>query len=57
VGRTEKSPFVHAVHGRSFDIRFRKPLAYELDGGTRPPTDRIRIKVRPASVIVCVPAQ
>ena len=54
-GRAEKSPFVRTTQGTSFDIRFRKPMIYELDGGTRPAAKRLRVRVRPASVTVCVP--
>jgi len=54
-GRADKSPFVQATQGASFDIRFGKPLVYEIDGGTRPAAMRLRVRVNPASVTVCVP--
>jgi len=54
-GRAERSPFVHAARGTAFDVRFRKPVGYELDGGTRPAARRLRVTVQPASVTVCVP--
>ena len=54
-GRADKSPFVQATSGTSFDIRFRKRVTYEVDGGTRPAAQRLRVRVRPASITVCVP--
>jgi diacylglycerol kinase (ATP) len=54
-GRAERSPFVQATQGTSFDIRFGKKLVYEIDGGTRPAVKRLKVRVRPASVTVCVP--
>jgi diacylglycerol kinase family enzyme len=36
-------------------VDFDRPTPYELDGGVRKPTKKLRIKVRPASITVCVP--
>ena len=55
LGRTEKSPFVVTSRGTAVKVRFDKPTAYELDGGVRKPTKKLSIKVRPASITVCVP--
>jgi diacylglycerol kinase (ATP) len=54
-GRAAQSPFVKVSRGRKFDVRFSDKIAYELDGGDRKPTRRLRVKVRPAAVSVCVP--
>jgi len=56
-GRAEKSPFVDVTRGQKFKIRFDRKVAYELDGGARSAVRELRIKVRPASVTVCVPAE
>ena len=45
------------TQGKKFRIRFDRKVRYELDGGARPATKKLRIKVRPASVTVCVPPQ
>ena len=37
------------------DVRFQRALPYELDGGARSSERRLKIKVRPAAVTVCVP--
>ncbi len=57
LGKSEKSPFVQLTRGKKFRIRFDRPLLYELDGGTRPATTEMRIKVHPASMTICVPVQ
>jgi diacylglycerol kinase (ATP) len=54
-GKAERSPFVNVTHGKKFDVRFSKKTAYELDGGDRKPTSRLRIRVEAAAVTVCVP--
>jgi diacylglycerol kinase (ATP) len=55
-GGAKRSPFVEMTTGTSFRIRFDKKLPYELDGGARPPVRKLRIKVHPRSVTICVPA-
>ena len=55
VGNAKQSPFVEVTRGKSFDIRFSRKVPYELDGGDRIPTKRMRIKVQPAAVTICVP--
>jgi diacylglycerol kinase (ATP) len=57
LGKSEKSPFVQLTRGKKFRIRFDRPLLYELDGGTRPATAKMRIKVHPASITICVPVK
>ena len=57
VGRSADSPFVHMTRARRIDVRLRKPLTYELDGGARGAVKRIRVAVAPAAVKVCVPHQ
>jgi diacylglycerol kinase (ATP) len=55
VGNANQSPFVEVTRGKSFDIRFSRKVPYELDGGDRIPTKRMRIKVQPGAVTICVP--
>ena len=56
-GDAPSSPFVETARGRKFDVRFSKPLPYELDGGDRKKVQRLRIKVRAESLTVCVPTE
>jgi YegS/Rv2252/BmrU family lipid kinase len=53
--RAERSPFVRTVQARTVDVTFAEPVVYELDGGVRASTDRLRFEVRPAAVAVRVP--
>jgi YegS/Rv2252/BmrU family lipid kinase len=55
VGDASASPFVKTTTGRSFDVRLASPMPYQLDGGHRKATKRLRIKVRPSAITVCVP--
>ncbi|MEV0610137.1 diacylglycerol kinase family protein [Polymorphospora rubra] len=55
-GRSDRSPFVRITRARKIDVRFAEPVTYELDGGERGTTRRLKAKVRPGAVTVCVPA-
>jgi YegS/Rv2252/BmrU family lipid kinase len=54
IGDVEGSPFVQVTSGWTFDIRLDTKRPYELDGGDRKPTKRLRISVEPAAIAVCV---
>jgi len=55
LGRTETSPFVVTARGSRIKVAFDQPTTYELDGGVRKKTEKLKIKVRPKSITVCVP--
>jgi diacylglycerol kinase (ATP) len=55
-GTAEQSPFVQVTRGKEVQIRFASKLRYELDGGARPAARKLRIKARPGSITICVPA-
>lgn len=57
LGGAENSPFVEVTRGKKFKVRFDRKVRYELDGGVRSPVRKLRIKVRPGSVTICVPAE
>lgn len=57
LGQAARSPFAHLTRGKQIRIRFGQRLPYELDGGARPPARKLRIKVHPSSITVCVPAR
>ena len=52
---TDASPFVETITAHTVDIRLEDEMAYELDGGERPPTKRLKIEVEPGAVTICVP--
>lgn len=54
-GRAGSSPFVEVTRGRKITVKFGREVPYELDGGARPPSAKLRIKACPASVTICVP--
>jgi diacylglycerol kinase (ATP) len=57
LGKAEKSPFVEVTRGKKFRVQFDRRLACELDGGPRPAVKKLRIKVHPSSIRICVPAR
>ena len=56
LGDPAKSPFVEVTRGKKFRIRLDRQLPCELDGGARPAASKLRIKVHPSSITICVPA-
>jgi diacylglycerol kinase (ATP) len=55
LGHPERSPFAEVTQGTKFKIRFDQKVRFELDGGARPARRKLRVKVHPGSVTVCVP--
>jgi diacylglycerol kinase (ATP) len=56
-GRAEDSAFAEITRGAKVRIRFDRKVPYELDGGARPARKELRIKARPRSITICVPAK
>jgi diacylglycerol kinase (ATP) len=56
VGRSEKSPFVRITRARKVRITLSVPTMYELDGGSRKVVRRVKAKVVPGALTICVPA-
>ncbi|MEV0809576.1 diacylglycerol kinase family protein [Micromonospora sp. NPDC050200] len=54
-GRSEDSPFVRITRGRKVKARFAVPKTYELDGGARGETTRLKVRVVPGALTVCCP--
>jgi len=57
VGDVSASPFVQTATGRSFEVRLRKAMPYQLDGGDRKPVKKLKIKVKPQAITVAVPEE
>ncbi|MEO5723129.1 MAG: diacylglycerol kinase family protein [Ilumatobacteraceae bacterium] len=55
IGNAEKSPLVQMTQATKIKIVTRKKAPYELDGGARPKTDELRIKVVPHAITIRVP--
>lgn len=54
-GRSEKSPFVRITRAKKVNVAFGAPLTYELDGGARGAVAKLKARIVPAAVTVCVP--
>ena len=57
VGAVEGSPFVETTSGRAFDIRLDRATPYEIDGSVRKKAKRLKCKVVPGAITVCVPQE
>lgn len=55
IRRPASSPFVQATTATSIEVELEEELPFEIDGGTRPETRRLRVRVLPAAIKVCVP--
>ncbi|RIV41505.1 diacylglycerol/lipid kinase family protein [Micromonospora radicis] len=55
-GRSADSPFVRITRGRRIKVRFAEAKTYELDGGARGRTRRLKVRSVPAALTVCHPA-
>lgn len=54
-GRSDRSPFVQVTRARAADITFGTPMMYELDGGARDTVRRLKARIDPGALTVCVP--
>ena len=54
-GNAEQSPFVTTTSARRIDVRLNRKVAYELDGGMRGKSKRVKVRIKPGAVSVCVP--
>ena len=55
-GSPDSSPFVHTTSARTVKVKLSRKVLYEVDGGARSKTRRLKINVRPAAVTIAVPA-
>jgi diacylglycerol kinase (ATP) len=56
-GRPEGSKFVRRTSGTTFDVKLGRRMVYELDGGERGKSDRLKISVEPGAIKVCLPLE
>jgi YegS/Rv2252/BmrU family lipid kinase len=55
LGRTNKSPLVTTTSGTKVDVRLEDKTPYELDGGARSATRRLKVRIEPTAITVRVP--
>jgi diacylglycerol kinase family enzyme len=51
-GRPNESPFVRMTRGEKIVVRLSRKVAYEADGGVRPSTKRLKVRVEPGAITV-----
>jgi diacylglycerol kinase (ATP) len=57
VGRSDQSKLVRMTSGQRIDVRLSRKTPYELDGGDRPATRRLKIRTEPGAITVRVPVE
>jgi len=57
VGSADKSKFVRTTKATKIRVRLDRKLPYELDGGDKKATKRLKIDVQRAAVTLCVPEE
>jgi len=57
VGSADRSKFVQTTKAKKIKITLDRKMPYELDGGDVKPVDRLKIRVEPAAVTICVPEE
>ena len=55
IGDVSASPFVKTIRGRAFEVRLADAMPYQLDGGDRKASKRLKVKVKSSAITVCVP--
>ena len=55
-GSADESPLIETARAKKIVIKLQRKRPYELDGGVRPPTKRLRIRVEAGAITLCVPA-
>jgi diacylglycerol kinase (ATP) len=54
-GHVDRSPFVKTTKGKKIVVELDRKAPFELDGGARPPTRRLKVRVEAGAINVCVP--
>jgi YegS/Rv2252/BmrU family lipid kinase len=54
-GRSDHSPFVRITRAKRISVNLSSAVPYELDGGDRGTTRRVKAHVEPGAITICVP--
>ncbi len=57
VGSADRSKFVQTTKAKKIRVTLDRTMPYELDGGDEKPVDRLKIRIEPAAVTICVPEE
>jgi diacylglycerol kinase (ATP) len=55
-GRPTRSKFVRVTRARKVEVKLRHAATYELDGGARQRVKRLKVRIEPRAITVCVPS-
>jgi YegS/Rv2252/BmrU family lipid kinase len=55
LSRSDRSPFVRITRAKTVEVKLGRPMTYELDGGDRGLAKRLKARIVPAAITVCVP--
>ena len=48
---------MQTTKAKKIRVKLDRKMPYELDGGDEMPVDRLKIRVEPAAVTICVPEE
>jgi YegS/Rv2252/BmrU family lipid kinase len=54
-GKLERSPFTRDTSAHKIAVEFDHKVTYELDGGARRKTKRLKVRIEPSAITVAVP--
>jgi diacylglycerol kinase family enzyme len=54
-GRPQASPFVEMTRGKKIVVRLSRNIAYQADGGVRPPAKRLKVRIEAHEITVRTP--
>jgi YegS/Rv2252/BmrU family lipid kinase len=55
VGQTANAKYVEMTSARKIDIRLKSSRLYQVDGGDRTKTERLKVRIERDALLVCVP--
>ena len=55
MGRSDESHLIEKGRGKRIDVKLKRKRIYELDGGARPRTRRLKVRIEAGSITICVP--
>ena len=56
-GHPERSPLVQATKATKITVKLNRKVLYEIDGGDRTELKAFKIRVQPAAITICRPAE
>jgi diacylglycerol kinase (ATP) len=54
-GKTAKAKYIEMTQARKIDVSLKSPRLYQVDGGDRSKVKKLKIRVQPRALTVCVP--